>query len=96
MTTEDRKEAIRYINSQLEYGYIDLGTHDTDEIEIIKEAMALLEVIDKFCDIGRVNTNIVETDNNQAADDELRKLFVLNDARVEEMIEWEKKYGKDF
>lgn len=55
MTTEDRKEAIRYINSQLEYGYIDLGAHDTDEIEIIKEAMALLNILDTFVHIDRIN-----------------------------------------
>lgn len=39
MTDQDRKEALRYINSQLEYGYIDLGTHDENELKIIKEAL---------------------------------------------------------
>lgn len=39
MTTDDRKEALRHINSQLEYGYIDLGVHDKDELEIIREAL---------------------------------------------------------
>lgn len=31
ITAEDRKEAFRYINAQLEYGYLDLGAHDEDE-----------------------------------------------------------------
>lgn len=39
MTDQDRKEALRHINSQLEYGYIDLGTHDENELKIIKEAL---------------------------------------------------------
>lgn len=39
MTDQDRKESLRHINSQLEYGYIDLGTHDENELKIIKEAL---------------------------------------------------------
>lgn len=39
ITAEDRKEALRYINAQLEYGYLDLGAHDEDELKIIKEAL---------------------------------------------------------
>lgn len=39
MTDQDRKEALRHINSQLEYGYVDLGTHDENELKIIKEAL---------------------------------------------------------
>ena len=32
-------------------------------------------------------------ETTKTVDDELDELFALNDARVEEMIEWEKKYG---
>lgn len=39
MTAQNRKEALRYINAQLEYGYLDLGAHDEDELEIVKEAL---------------------------------------------------------
>ena len=46
MTEQRREEAIKYIESQLEDGYIDLGMHDKDELEIIKEAMCLLKAID--------------------------------------------------
>lgn len=39
MTTYDEKEVIRLINAQLKYGYIDLGTHDENELKIISEAL---------------------------------------------------------
>jgi hypothetical protein len=39
MTDENRKEALRHINAQLEYGYLDLGINDRDELKIIKEAL---------------------------------------------------------
>lgn len=48
MTEKRRKEAIEYIDAQLESGYIDLGSHDQDELEIVEEAMDLLKVIDEM------------------------------------------------
>lgn len=39
MTQNEKNEAIDYIMSQLEYGYIDLGCHDERELEIIRQAM---------------------------------------------------------
>ena len=54
MTKTERKEAIDYINGQLEYGYIDLGAHDNNELEIIKEAIQLLKIIDGFNNIPEV------------------------------------------
>lgn len=42
MTEQQRKNAVEYIMGQLDYDYIDLGIHDKDELEIVKEAMALL------------------------------------------------------
>lgn len=48
MTKQCRKEAIDYIMSCLEDGYIDLGMHDQDELEIIKEAMNIIKVIDEW------------------------------------------------
>ena len=43
MTEQQRKDAVEYIMGQLDYDYIDLGIHDKDELEIVKEAMALLK-----------------------------------------------------
>ena len=48
MTKQRRKEAIDYIMSCLEDGYIDLGMYDQDELEIIKEAMNIIQIIDKW------------------------------------------------
>ena len=42
----DRKSAIEYIKGQLEDGYVDIGCHDVDELEIIKEAMSALETLE--------------------------------------------------
>jgi len=52
MTEERRAEAFEYIEAQLDSGYIDLGFHDQDELEIVKEAMQTLKTIDKLCSIG--------------------------------------------
>lgn len=52
MTEQRREEAIKYIESQLEYGYIDLGINEQDELEIIKEAISVLKMVDKFNSIG--------------------------------------------
>lgn len=52
MTEQNRAEAFRYIEAQLEDGYIDLGLHDEDELEIVKEAIQKLKMVDKFCEIG--------------------------------------------
>ena len=32
-------ESLKYIDAQLEYGYIDLGLHDEDELKIVKQAI---------------------------------------------------------
>lgn len=48
MTKERREEAIKYIEAQLEDGYLDLGLHEQDELEIVKEAMNTLRIIDKL------------------------------------------------
>lgn len=48
MTEKEREEAIRYIISQLEDGYIDLGLHDQNELAVIKEAMNMLRIVDKW------------------------------------------------
>ena len=87
MSMTNREECIKHIEAQLESGYLDLGAHDEDEIEIVKEAMALLKVIDKFADIGKPKTPKIKT-----VDDELHELFALNDKRVDEMINFAKRY----
>ena len=48
MTEQRRKEAIEYIDGQLKNGYIDLGSHDQDELEIIKEAVNIVKIIDEW------------------------------------------------
>ena len=48
VTKQRRKEAIDYIMSCLEDGYIDLGMHDQDELEIVKEAMNIIQIIDEW------------------------------------------------
>lgn len=64
MTEQNRAEAFRYIEAQLESGYIDLGLHDEDELEIVKEAIKMLKTIDEFNKIGctsfRLTTEEVE------------------------------------
>lgn len=52
MTEQQRKETIKYIDGQLENGYIDLGSHDQNELDIIKEAMCLLKTLDEFNSLG--------------------------------------------
>lgn len=39
MTQNEKKDAIDYIMSQLEDGYVDLGCHDERELEILRQAM---------------------------------------------------------
>lgn len=52
MTEQDRAEAFRYIESQLNSGYIDLGSHDEYELEIVEEAIQTLKMVDKLNNIG--------------------------------------------
>ena len=52
MTEERRAEAFKYIESQLENGYVDLGINEQDEIEIVKEAITILKFVDKWNSIG--------------------------------------------
>ena len=39
MNQNKRQESIDYIMTQLEDGYIDLGCHDEDELEVVCQAM---------------------------------------------------------
>lgn len=39
MTREKETEALNYITSQLKYGYIDLSSHDEDELELVEQAI---------------------------------------------------------
>lgn len=52
MTEQRKADALRYIEAQLENGYIDLGLNDEDELEIIKEAIQTLKMVDEFNNIG--------------------------------------------
>lgn len=64
MDEQRRKDAIEYIDAQLKDGYIDLGLHDQDELEIIKEAMDMLKTIDKInsIPIGFIIPPAISTD----------------------------------
>lgn len=48
MTQNEKKEAIKYIMAQLEDGYVDLGLHDENEIEVIHQAMNALGTIEQY------------------------------------------------
>ena len=48
MTDNDRKYAIECIDYQLENGYLDLGCHDKDELEVVREAMFALKVLEQI------------------------------------------------
>lgn len=61
MIEQDRKEAFEYIEGQLRNGYLDLGFHDKNEIEIVKEAIDVLKMVDKFNSIGCTSFAIIPT-----------------------------------
>lgn len=48
MTQNEKKEAIKYIMAQLEDGYVDLGLHDENELEVIHQAMNALGAIEQY------------------------------------------------
>lgn len=43
MTENEKREAIKYIKSQLEDGYIGLGLHDENELAIIRQAINMYD-----------------------------------------------------
>ena len=63
MTEQQRKEAIKYIEGQLENGYVDLGFHEHDELEIIGEAINLLKTVDKFNSIDCTSFQMSPNEN---------------------------------
>lgn len=49
MTVLERNESIEYIRKQLENGYVDVGgAHEDNEIQIIKEAINALIIIEQI------------------------------------------------
>lgn len=48
MTKERREWAIKYINSCLKDGYMDLNERNQDELQVIKEAMNTLYCVEQF------------------------------------------------
>lgn len=52
MTEQNRTDAFKYIEAQLNHGYIDLGAHDQDELKIVEEAIKLLKTVDAFNNVG--------------------------------------------
>jgi len=84
MNTEDRNEAIKYINAQLEDGYIDLGLHDQDELNIIEEAMYALTCIEQVRwerDIAIEQLREIGCELGQKMDDVKAKLDCVRDCR---------------
>lgn len=62
MTEQQKKDAIDYIEGQLKNGYIDLGMNDEYELEIVKEAINLLKIVDKWNSIPEVYSIPTEFD----------------------------------
>lgn len=49
MTVLERNECIEYIRKQLENGYVDVGgAHEDNEVQIIKEAINALIIIEQI------------------------------------------------
>ena len=57
---QQKKDAIKYIEGQLKYGYIDLGTHDEYELKIVEEAINLWKAVDEFNSIGCTSFQLTE------------------------------------
>lgn len=51
MTKQRREEAIEFIEGQLKNGYVDLSSFDEDALEIVKEAIDTLKIVDRWNDI---------------------------------------------
>ena len=69
MNQQRKKDAVRYIEAQLEDGYIDLGLHDEDELEIVREAISMWKAIDTWNSIGCtsfIKASLSEDDINAA------------------------------
>lgn len=77
MTEQQKKEALDYIEAQLEYGYIDLGAHDECELEIIKEAINTWKTIDKINSVGLMGFQV-------NADDRAYHMFESNEIECED------------
>ena len=73
MIKERREEAIKYIEAQLEDGYLDLGLHDQDELEIVKEAIKMLKLVDKWNDIPLMSSEWVKLGYSEEDAEELAK-----------------------
>ena len=57
MTKERRTEAFKYIEAQLNDGYVDLGLNDQDELKIVEEAINMLKIADEINSIGCTSFN---------------------------------------
>ena len=85
MTEKDRAEAFKYIEAQLNDGYIDLGLHDDNELVIVKEAINLLKSLDKFNSIGCTSFYLsTEEIQNLQENGELRPYDHIWDMYVDE------------
>lgn len=48
MTENEIISAIKRVKAQLKEGYVDLGAHDEDEIEVVRQAMTALGAIGQY------------------------------------------------
>lgn len=73
MTKEQREEAFKYIESQLEDGYLDLGLYEQNELEIVKEAIKTLKLVDKWNDIPLMSSEWMKLGYSEEDAEELAK-----------------------
>lgn len=52
MDANERKEALEYVLSQIECGYVDLGSHDKNAIDVVNEALKIYKTL--VCDSIKV------------------------------------------
>lgn len=69
--TKQQKEALRYIESQLKNGYIDIGgAHEECEIKIIKEAIDFWKFIYEWNSIGCTSFQITADELNKILEEQ--------------------------
>ena len=94
--TEQQKEALRYIESQLECGYIDIGgAHEECEIEIIKEAIGFWKFIDEWNGIGCTSFQVTAEELNELLERQKKKEIIGLDQRIT-IDTFSSEFGKPF
>lgn len=85
MTQNEKKDAIDYIMAQLEDGYIDLGCHDEDELEVVCQAMYMYAKIpETIHELARLK---ITTDGQIFYNQSLKLIFEERMESVNEVID---------